>query len=977
MIDVSKRCMGCMELYGDDFEVCPHCGYYDGETAEEAIHMDPNTILHDRYIIGRVIGYGGFGVTYIGWDGKLEQKVAIKEYFPSEFSSRIPGQTDVAVFGGEKRKQFYDGMEKFVDEAKRLAQFQNEDGIVRVYDSFTENETAYIIMEYLDGETLKSLLEREKTIPEDKAINMLIPVMKSLKNVHEHGIIHRDIAPDNIFITKSGDMKLIDFGASRYATTSHSRSLTVVVKQGYSPEEQYRSRGDQGPHTDVYSLAATLYKMITGKTPPDAMERRSQKEGLNKEILIEPHLVNGTKISVDVENAILNAMNVRIEDRTPDIDTFINELTSDEPVKRRVGKIKKIDVFAWPLWLKITLPIVFCSILIFGGLLATGVIHFNSPYTNTIVIPTGYVEVPDVEGYDKDKAINDIENAGLIANVSGTIESEYIDAGKIIMQTPMGASYLQTNGTVELILSSGGTITRGIVPFVEGDSLEDALNKLEQAGLGEPKLQYENSDSTETGHIISQSIPYDTKVNENTIITLIVSKGPRSFELIDVTGMNADKAISELQDHGLMVEITYEENDSANDGEVLRQTPSAHSEIKRGDTVNIVVCTKSDIVTIPDVVGKTQDSAEKILKDSGLKVFVNEDYSNTIASGKVISQSPSAGEGARKNDTITITVSKGKKTTTTTSRTETMPEIVTTSQQATTTTTARLTTTSTTTTRKQQQSFSIELNANGGTVSQSSITVTEGSSYGPIPLPTRPYYTFTGWYTSRSGGRRIDSGITASTSDSRTLYAHWSENSQSGWTLESNAPSNAKIVSEKWTYDETTTVTSSNSSMNGYTMRDWSWGNYGSWSNWQNSFVASSDSRDVETQDIQPTYRTEYNYSRYKNGSICGPIAGTWSGVYCGTYEERGWGDRLPVNDTQYSSQVGGWFDIYEQSTYQHWFNETSRQVKVSEGYTQYRYRDRSKIYTFSKTESKESYYEVSSSSTISNVQKWVKYIPY
>ena len=257
-----KLCMGCMEKYSDDFDVCPHCGYYEGETAEEAIHMDPNTILQDRYIVGRVIGYGGFGVTYIGWDGKLEKKVAIKEYFPSEFSSRIPGQTALVVFGEEKRKQFYDGLEKFVDEAKRLAKFQNEEGIVKVYDSFTENETAYIIMEYLDGENLKTYLEREKNIPEDKAIEMMMPILNSLENIHKQGIIHRDISPDNVFVTKKGDVKLIDFGASRYATTSHSRSLTVVVKQGYSPEEQYRSRGDQGPHTDVYSLAATMYKMI-------------------------------------------------------------------------------------------------------------------------------------------------------------------------------------------------------------------------------------------------------------------------------------------------------------------------------------------------------------------------------------------------------------------------------------------------------------------------------------------------------------------------------------------------------------------------------------------------------------------------------------------------------------------------------------------------------------------------------------------
>ena len=276
---------------------------------EEQIHMEPGIILHNRYIIGRVLGYGGFGVTYLGWDGKLEMKVAIKEYLPSEFSTRMPGQTKVSVFRGEKKVQFDEGLGKFVDEARRLANFKNEDGIVRVYDSFEENDTAYIIMEYLDGETLTSYMEREGTIPEDKAVEMLMPIMKSLEVVHKEGILHRDIAPDNIFITKTGDTKLIDFGASRYATTSHSRSLTVIIKPGYSPEEQYRSNGDQGPHTDVYALGATLYKMLTGKTPPDAMERRAKFEGQNKDILVEPRKIK-KEISQVRETAILNAMNV-------------------------------------------------------------------------------------------------------------------------------------------------------------------------------------------------------------------------------------------------------------------------------------------------------------------------------------------------------------------------------------------------------------------------------------------------------------------------------------------------------------------------------------------------------------------------------------------------------------------------------------------------------------------------------------------
>ena len=123
---MSQRCLGCMEQFEEMYDICPYCGYEVGTPAEDAIHLNPGTMLHDRYIMGKVLGYGGFGVTYIGWDGKLEQKVAIKEYLPSEFSTRMPGQTCVTIFNGDKSEQFAAGLNKFVDEGNRLAKFMSE-----------------------------------------------------------------------------------------------------------------------------------------------------------------------------------------------------------------------------------------------------------------------------------------------------------------------------------------------------------------------------------------------------------------------------------------------------------------------------------------------------------------------------------------------------------------------------------------------------------------------------------------------------------------------------------------------------------------------------------------------------------------------------------------------------------------------------------------------------------------------------------
>ncbi len=529
---MSKRCMGCMEQYNDDFSVCPHCGYIDGTLAEETIHMNPGTLLHNRYIIGKVLGFGGFGVTYIGWDGKLEQKVAIKEYLPSEFSTRMPGQSTVTIFNGEKSEQFKEGLNKFVDEARRLAKFQNEPGIVKIFDSFTENETAYIVMEFLDGETLTEKLKRDGIIAEDDAINMLSQIMKSLQVVHEEGILHRDIAPDNIFITKNGDVKLIDFGASRYATTSFSRSLTVIIKPGYSPEEQYRSRGDQGPHTDVYALAAVMYKMLTGITPPDALDRRTSIETKRKDLLKDLNRVN-SNVSPNVENAVLNAMNVRIDDRTASVVDFIKELNSEPPAKRRYGKIKKIDIYSWPLWLKISFVSILSIIIVFGTLIFTGVIDFPSLFSDNVSVPAGMVVVPDVEGMDKDEALEKLNEIGLTPSPDGNIESEYVEIGKIVLQTPQGGIFLSKNEKVSLFVSSGIGVVEAVdgvatVPYVVWDTKEDAIAKLLKAGLSEPTIETKYDNNVAEGKVISQSVASGTKLETGTQITIIVSKGAKN-----------------------------------------------------------------------------------------------------------------------------------------------------------------------------------------------------------------------------------------------------------------------------------------------------------------------------------------------------------------------------------------------------------------------------------------------------------------
>ncbi len=731
---MNRRCLGCMEVYEDKFYVCPHCGYVEGTLAEEAIHIEPGTLLHDRYIIGKVLGYGGFGVTYIGWDGTLQQKVAIKEYLPSEFSTRMPDQTQVTIFNGEKEEQFHDGMVKFVDEAKRLAKFQNESGIVKVFDSFIENQTAYIIMEYLEGETLADYLKREKRIPEDKAIEMLLPVIESLQVVHAEGILHRDIAPDNIFLTTGGEVKLIDFGASRYATTSHSRSLTVIIKPGYSPEEQYRSRGDQGAYTDIYALGATLYKMVTGTTPPDAMERRAKYESKNKDILEAPHkLAKG--ISPNRENAILNAMNVRIEDRTQDAATFMKELTAKGAVKRIYGKIKKIDLYSWPLWVKITLPAALGAMAVFIALMVTGVINFSF-FTEEIVVPETVSIVPDVEGLDYDEAFTVIKNNVLLASTAGTVASEYISPGKVIIQDPVGGSYMDKNSTVCIVVSSGKDVVEVVngiatMPYIITDSLEDALAKLKKAGFSTPNITEAYDDNIAANCVISQSLTAGKQVAENTVVDLVISLGPAAFEMMDVTGMNFTEAKNALEAKGLKVSIEYEKSDTVKENCVIRQSMEAGTEAKSGDSITLVVSSGKNLISIANVVGKTQEEAMNILSGQGFSVKVLTNYDNTVLEGYVISQSPAAGSSQIEGGEVNIYVSKGKRP------------------------------------------INVTFDANGGSVRTTSGIVYAASAYGALPVPTNRGYVFKGWYTSASGGEKVTESTLAISESDHTLFAQW------------------------------------------------------------------------------------------------------------------------------------------------------------------------------------------------------------
>lgn len=321
------RCAKCMGVISNDNDVCPLCGHINVE--EESPFLKPGTVIKDRYTVGEVLGYGGFGATYVGWDEKLDQKVAIKEYFPSEFSTRKLGQQTLSAFSGEKGDYYYAGLKKYLKEARTLAKLENIPNIVRVKEYFEENNTAYIVMEFVEGITLKEYINKNGTLSASETVQLFLPLIKSLEKVHAENVIHRDISPDNIMINESG-IKLIDFGAAREVLADSEKSLSIVLKHGYAPKEQYSRNGNQGPWTDVYSLCATMYKVITGETPPQAFERVSDDE------LLPPSQMNIT-ISNNIENAILKGLCTHPEHRFQTMRDLHKALSSSESTEVFLG----------------------------------------------------------------------------------------------------------------------------------------------------------------------------------------------------------------------------------------------------------------------------------------------------------------------------------------------------------------------------------------------------------------------------------------------------------------------------------------------------------------------------------------------------------------------------------------------------------------------------------------------------------------
>ena len=306
-------CMYCMEPMQSGVLYCPTCGKQQAYDCPENF-LRPGTLLNGgRYLIGAAIGEGGFGITYMARDLRLDMTVAVKEFYPDGYVNRDNAATCNITATVRNREFFEKGKAKFLDEARILASLHDAVGIVDVRDFFEENNTTYIVMEFLNGETLKERLKKVGRLPYEEVYQLLLPVMHSLIIVHDKGVIHRDISPDNIMLAKNG-VKLLDFGAAREAFSDDERSYSVLLKRGYSPVEQYTKK-NQGPWTDVYALCATMYRCITGVVPTEPFLRETEP-------LRAPSAL-GVPISPQFEQALMTGLAMFPEQRYQNMGALI------------------------------------------------------------------------------------------------------------------------------------------------------------------------------------------------------------------------------------------------------------------------------------------------------------------------------------------------------------------------------------------------------------------------------------------------------------------------------------------------------------------------------------------------------------------------------------------------------------------------------------------------------------------------------
>lgn len=524
-----ERCVGCMKPLTAEGR-CAYCGLQQDKYRPIPRCLRPGMCLRDRYVLGRVLGEGSFGISYIAWDCLLDTVVAIKEYFPASLVSRHISEededTNVYIYEKRESRKYQESLKKYLGEAKSFSAYYDLDGIVSVRDFFYANNTAYIVMGYVDGISVKKYVEKNGPIEGEKFLRMLEPVIKSLAKVHQTGVLHRDISPDNMLLTRDEKLVLIDFGAARKENINMTRSMTVVFKRGFSPEEQYRTRGQQGAWTDVYALCATAYYALTGKAPDESIQRVLEDD--------MPSLTEMTDVDLPMrqKRAFMKGMTVDFHHRYQTMDELYQGLYQQGRDKKRLG-----------VWFAGTAAVLACVALLGTGA-AYGLhkhsqakkdaIQTEAPQQTAFAVATVTPYAADVQEYQmisfksmtKKEALKALAGQDTELSVQWKYRySSRIKKGRIVSQSiPAKTRYRgETYSKIVLTISKGKRKTE--VPKLTGVSKERARTLLKERKLHWTWKEVEQEGTERI--VASQSRTAGSKVPVGTTIVVTITRKPK------------------------------------------------------------------------------------------------------------------------------------------------------------------------------------------------------------------------------------------------------------------------------------------------------------------------------------------------------------------------------------------------------------------------------------------------------------------
>ncbi|MCI9417138.1 MAG: PASTA domain-containing protein [Eubacterium sp.] len=583
-----KICYHCMQqISNEKAHTCPQCGQSLDAARQAERFLEPGTLLGGKFLAGFPLGAGGFGNTYIGWDNLLFRKVAIKEFYPEQYCIR--GQDGKAVTVSDERLQarFAKGLQQFLEEARRVAALHEVQGVVEISNFFEENGTGYIVMEYLEGMDIKTILKKSGEKKDyEWSRRVVLAVLYTLKEVHRRGVIHRDIAPDNIFVTKEGIIKLIDFGAAKHA--SAETTTDIMLKTGYAPIEQYGRTMEQGPYTDLYAVAALFYRMLTGQKPIPANERM-QKDGL-----IPPSQM-GVSLPEQAELAIMVCLNIMPQYRLQSAVEFMEALDGKffipvyepewilPPVEEKKG-----------LWGKITsLPVAAKAALCLLSICIIGAAVFGTitvvQNTNTAglteVGKNGAFTMEDYSGQSYEEVEQKLKRRG-IENIASP---EYVLDGK-----PEGTILRQN-------ISPSGTVSK-----------EDAILFTVSGG----DKYYTMPDFS--GANVKDVMGYFTEKN----FDIDIYFNPCDRDLVNVEeGKNES-----LEKKKGIISVEYCFSDEFENGVCFEQSvkPNEKCSVDKVATLSVSVGKEEDYdITVPDFRGMKQEEAEALIESCGLGKFMD------------------------------------------------------------------------------------------------------------------------------------------------------------------------------------------------------------------------------------------------------------------------------------------------------------------------------------------------------------------